>query len=75
MSSPKPRGLTSDGEASRVDGHHACSIETTLDTYGHLFDGLDEAAADRLDEVRRGSRAQQVMNRVNVDTVVRLKDS
>ncbi len=25
------------------------SIRTTLDTYGHLFDGLDEAAADRLD--------------------------
>ena len=22
----------------------------TLDTYGHLFEGLDEAAADRLDE-------------------------
>jgi integrase len=29
-------------------GH--ASIKTTLDTYGHLFDGLDEAAADRLDE-------------------------
>jgi hypothetical protein len=28
-------------------GH--ASIKTTLDTYGHLFDGLDEAAADRLD--------------------------
>lgn len=27
------------------------SITTTLDTYGHLFDGLDEAAADRLDQV------------------------
>ena len=25
------------------------SISTTLDTYGHLFEGLDEAAADRLD--------------------------
>jgi len=25
------------------------SIRATLDTYGHLFDGLDEAAADRLD--------------------------
>lgn len=30
-------------------GH--ASIKTTLDTYGHLFDGLDEAAAARLDEV------------------------
>ena len=28
-------------------GH--ASITTTLDTYGHLFEGLDEAAADRLD--------------------------
>jgi hypothetical protein len=25
------------------------SIQVTLDTYGHLFEGLDEAAADRLD--------------------------
>lgn len=25
------------------------SIQLTLDTYGHLFEGLDEAAADRLD--------------------------
>lgn len=25
------------------------SIQVALDTYGHLFDGLDEAAADRLD--------------------------
>jgi integrase len=25
------------------------SIKTTLDTYGHLFEGLDEAAAERLD--------------------------
>ena len=28
-------------------GH--ASIRTTLDTYGHLFEGLDEAAAERLD--------------------------
>ena len=27
------------------------SIGVTLDTYGHLFDGLDEAAADALDDV------------------------
>jgi integrase len=26
------------------------SITTTLNTYGHLFEGLDEAAADRLDQ-------------------------
>ena len=32
------------------------SIKTTLDTYGHLFDGLDEAAAERLDSSWRSSR-------------------
>jgi len=37
-------------------GH--ASIKTTLDTYGHLFDGLDEAAADRLDEVWRASAVE-----------------
>jgi integrase len=26
------------------------SIKVTLDTYGHLFEGLDEAAAERLDD-------------------------
>ncbi len=26
------------------------SIQVTLDRYGHLFEGLDEAAAARLDE-------------------------
>jgi integrase len=34
-------------------GH--ASIKTTLDTYGHLFDGLDEAAAERLDASWHGS--------------------
>ena len=34
-------------------GH--ASIKTTLDTYGHLFDGLDEAAAERLDASWRDS--------------------
>jgi hypothetical protein len=34
-------------------GH--ASIKTTLDTYGYLFDGMDEAAADRLDELWRVS--------------------
>ena len=33
-------------------GH--ASIRPTLDTYGHLFPGLDEAAADALDESFRG---------------------
>ena len=34
-------------------GH--ASIGTTLDTYGHLFEGLDEAAADRLEDAYRRS--------------------
>ena len=34
-------------------GH--ASIRTTLDTNGHLFEGLDEAAAGRLEEAFRGS--------------------
>jgi integrase len=39
-------------------GH--ASIKTTLDTYGHLFDGLDEAAAERLDAFWRVSRVDAV---------------
>jgi integrase len=35
-------------------GH--ASIKTTYDIYGHLFEGRDQEAADRLDEVAR--RAQ-----------------
>jgi integrase len=42
-------------------GH--ASIKTTLDTYGHLFDGLDEAAADRLDATWRASRADAMLIR------------
>lgn len=34
--------------ASRL-GH--TSVRTVLDVYGHLFDGLDEAAAERLEAV------------------------
>ena len=34
------------------------SIKTTLDTYGHLFDGLDEEAAQRLDTSWRDSRVE-----------------
>ena len=36
-------------------GH--ASITTTLNTYGHLFEGLDEAAADRRDDAWNGSPA------------------
>jgi integrase len=43
--------LVAQGEHPKVMqerlGH--ASIKTTLDTYGHLFEGLDEAATDRLD--------------------------
>lgn len=34
-------------------GHE--SIRTTLDRYGHLFPGMDEAAADALDAAARGA--------------------
>lgn len=41
------------------------SIKVTLDTYGHLLDGLDEAAAERLDaafpRTRRGSSRDTVI--------------
>lgn len=50
--------LIEQGEHPRVIqarlGHS--SIKTTLDTYGHLLEGLDQAAADRLDE-KHGERA------------------
>ncbi len=43
--------LIAEGEHPKVIqaqlGHS--SVQLTLDTYGHLFEGLDEAAADRLD--------------------------
>jgi len=46
--------LIAQGEHAKVIqarfGH--ASIRTTLDIYGHLFDGLDQAAADRLDQTR-----------------------
>ena len=36
------------------------TIQTTLDLYGHLFDGMDEAAADRLDAMFRGAGVTEV---------------
>ena len=51
------RPLIAQGEHPKVIqerlGH--ASIKTTLDTYGHLFDGMDEAAAERLNDVWRVS--------------------
>ena len=38
-------------------------IKTTLDTYGHLFDGLDEAAAERLDASWRDSAVDAMWTR------------
>ena len=35
------------------------SIKITLDRYGHLFDGLDEAAAERLNDSLMEHRAEQ----------------
>ena len=43
-------------------GH--ASISTTLDTYGHLFEGLDEAAADRLDAAGAPSARPQTFGTV-----------
>lgn len=51
--------LVAQGEHPKVIqerlGH--ASIKTTLYTYGHLFEGLDEAAADRPDRTWAGSAA------------------
>jgi integrase len=43
--------LIAQGEHPKVIQHRLghSSIKVTLDTYGHLFEGLDEAAAERLD--------------------------
>ena len=43
-------------------GH--ASISTTLDTYGHLFEGLDEGAADRLDAALAPSTRPQTFGTV-----------
>ena len=48
-------------------GH--ASIRTTLDTYGHLFSGLDEAAAERLDATWLGSRVDAVWTRHQRDGI------
>ncbi len=48
-------------------GH--ASIKTTLDTYGHLFDGLDEAAADRLDASWHDSDADSMRTRTEAEVI------
>jgi integrase len=48
-------------------GH--ASIRTTLDTYGHLFDGLDEGVADRLEKaVAPSSRPERAPEVLHLDT-------
>ena len=47
------------------------SIQVTLDLYGHLFEGLDEAAAERLDEMFAANRADQIRTKPD-QTVVEL---
>jgi integrase len=53
-------------------GH--ASIKTTLDTYGHLFDGLDEAAADRLNESWRGTGLNTSEGRSAGAEVIRIQN-
>jgi integrase len=52
--------LISQGEHPKVIQHRLghSSIKVTLDTYGHLFEGLDEAAAERLDIAFPGSLSE-----------------
>lgn len=49
--------LIAQGEHPKVIQHRLghSSIKVTLDTYGHLFEGLDEAAAERLNIIMVGS--------------------
>jgi hypothetical protein len=36
---------------------------TVFDVYGHLYEGIDEAATDRLEQARDASRADQTWSR------------
>ena len=45
------------------------SIKVTLDRYGHLFDGLDEAAAARLNEALIASLPDHSRNKMILKTV------
>jgi catalase len=42
-------------------GHE--STRTVFDVYGYLYDGVDEAATDRLEQARNASRADQARTR------------
>ncbi|MFC2177367.1 tyrosine-type recombinase/integrase [Actinomycetota bacterium] len=52
-------------------GHE--STRTVFDVYGHLYDGVDEAATDRLEEVRMASRADQARSKRGPE-VIELSD-
>jgi integrase len=62
--------LIAQGERPKVIqlrlGHS--SIQITLNTYGHLFEGLDEAAAERLDStfLRAPADSSRTLARQNV---------
>lgn len=53
-------------------GH--ASISTTLDTYGHLMEGLDVAAADRLEAMRAAVAESPAASTRPVGRVVSLDD-
>ncbi len=48
-------------------GHE--STRTVFDVYGHLYDGVDEAATDRLEQVRNASRADQARTKRGPEVV------
>jgi integrase len=53
-------------------GH--ASIKTTLDIYGHLFDGLDEAAADRLEETLAAADVHAMCTREDAPVIALADD-
>lgn len=48
-------------------GHE--STRTVFDVYGHLYDGVDEAATDRLEQLRSASRADQARTKRGPEVV------
>ncbi len=48
-------------------GH--ASIKTTLDTYGHLFEGLDEAATDRLESTYAAADVHAMCTREDSEVI------
>ena len=56
-------GLLAVGRYRLATTFDLASIKTTLDTYGHLFEGLDEAAADRLEATYAASDVHAMCTR------------